>query len=63
MGFSLFEQADLLFLYCLDISEADYHVLKREQDLIVDFGAFPHFLHAKLVALRDATAPPRGEPE
>lgn len=35
------EQKDPYFLYTLDVNEADFHALKKEQSLLVDFAAFP----------------------
>lgn len=41
------DESDPFFLYALDIGEYDFHNLKREQSIIVDFQAFP----AKLIGL------------
>jgi spindle assembly abnormal protein 6 len=38
---------DLYFLYTLDIGEHDFHNLKREQHIVVDFLGFP----AKFIAM------------
>uniref|UniRef100_A0A6A7G1S8 ER-Golgi vesicle-tethering protein/Myosin class II heavy chain n=1 Tax=Hirondellea gigas TaxID=1518452 RepID=A0A6A7G1S8_9CRUS len=35
------EEADPFFLFTLNVSEADFHGLKHEQNLLVDFSAFP----------------------
>ena len=35
------DDSNHLFLYTLDVNEADFHELKRDQSLLVDFGAFP----------------------
>ncbi|CAM9813304.1 unnamed protein product, partial [Ectocarpus fasciculatus] len=45
--FELTDSSEPFFLYILDIGEYDFHNLKRDQSIIVDFLAFP----AKLVAL------------
>ena len=38
---------DPFFVYILDVGEQDYHILKRDQALLVEFPAFP----AKLIEL------------
>ena len=36
---------DPYFLYSLDVGEGDFHELRREHGLLVDFGSFPrHFI-------------------
>ena len=45
--FELTDPAEPFNLYILDIGELDFHQLKRDQSIIVDFLAFP----AKLIAL------------
>lgn len=37
----LTDEADPLFLYQMACTEQDYHILKSEQQLLVDFQAFP----------------------
>jgi spindle assembly abnormal protein 6 len=37
----LTDEQDPLFLYTLACSEQDFHILKAEQQLLVDFQAFP----------------------
>ena len=37
----LTDESDPLFLYSMTCSEQDYHILKAEQSLLVDFQAFP----------------------
>jgi len=34
-------QYDPFFYYSLEVSESDFHILKKEQSLLVDFAAFP----------------------
>lgn len=34
------EQGNLYFLYTLLLSESDFHTLKREQNILVDFSNF-----------------------
>ena len=43
----LTDESDLFLLYTLDISEDDFHLLKTEQSILVDFATFP----SKLVEL------------
>ena len=43
-------QADPFFLYTLDVGEDDFHELKRDQSLLVDFEAFPR----KVIELLDS---------
>ena len=38
----LTDEEDPFFIYSLDISEQDYHVLKQEQQIMVDFQQFPN---------------------
>ena len=38
---NLTDESDAFFLYSLRVSEEDFHVLKREQNLLVDFHQFP----------------------
>lgn len=45
--FELTDTSDPFFLFILDIGEYDFHNLKREQSILVDFLAFP----GKLIAL------------
>jgi spindle assembly abnormal protein 6 len=37
----LTDDSDLYFLYQLDIGEDDFHHLKTDQNLLVDFAQFP----------------------
>ena len=37
----LTDESDPFFLYQLDIGEDDFHTLKSEQNLLVDFAHFP----------------------
>lgn len=37
----LTQEQDPLFLYCLSVGEEEFHHLKTEQTLLVDFGSFP----------------------
>ena len=37
----LTDETDAFLLYTLDISEDDFHVLKNEQNILVDFATFP----------------------
>jgi spindle assembly abnormal protein 6 len=37
----LTDEQDPIFLYQLSCSEQDFHILKAEQQLLVDFQAFP----------------------
>jgi spindle assembly abnormal protein 6 len=41
------DESDYYFLQTLDVSETEFHVLKREQSLLVDFTTFP----SKLIEL------------
>ena len=43
------DEEDPFFLYILDVGEQDFHLLKRDQDLLVEFPVFP----SKLVELID----------
>lgn len=45
--FELTDESDPFYLYVLDIGEYDFHNLKRDQCIIVDFLAFP----SKLISL------------
>ena len=45
----LTDEANPQFLYTLECSEQDFHILKQEQQLLVDFQAFPQ----KFVELLD----------
>ncbi|KAJ3304287.1 Spindle assembly abnormal protein 6 [Kappamyces sp. JEL0829] len=47
LDLELTQEQDPLFLYCLSVGEEEFHQLKTEQTLLVDFGAFP----GKLVEL------------
>lgn len=47
--FEITDESDPYFLYLLDIGEQDFHNLKREQSILVDFSLFP----AKLIELLD----------
>lgn len=38
----LTDERDLLFLYTLTVTEDDFHELKQDQQLLVDFAEFPH---------------------
>lgn len=38
----LTDEEDPFFIYTLDISEQDYHILKNEQQIMVDFQQFPN---------------------
>lgn len=40
----LTSESDLLFLYSLKLSEPDFHALKLEQRLLVDFNRFPEMV-------------------
>jgi hypothetical protein len=35
------QDADPFFLYSLSLTDDDYHILKSEQGLVVDFNVFP----------------------
>ena len=37
----LMSQEDPYFLYTMDVSETEFHALKHEQSILVDFAAFP----------------------
>eukprot|EP01041_Mallomonas_annulata_P010925 gene10925-22808_t len=39
--FEITNEEDPYFLYVLDIGESDFHTLRREQSLLVDFNVFP----------------------
>lgn len=39
--FEVTDENDLYFLYSLDVGEGDFHHLKREQSLLVEFNVFP----------------------
>lgn len=41
------DEQDPYFLYYLDVGEHEFHLLKRDQSILVDFGVFP----AKLIEL------------
>ncbi|KAI9199709.1 uncharacterized protein BJ171DRAFT_517588 [Polychytrium aggregatum] len=41
LQFRITDEADPYFLYQLDIAEDDFHILKTEQNLLVDFQQFP----------------------
>ena len=45
----LTDPSDPFFYYSLEVSETEFHVLKKEQSLLVDFSTFP----ANLVDLLD----------
>lgn len=40
----LTDDCDLQFLYILDIGESDFHILKKEQSILVDFSVFSDHL-------------------
>ena len=48
-------QSDPFFLYQLEVTEADFQLLKREQALHVDFAAFPQ----NVLELLDLCAAPK----
>jgi len=39
--FEVADDSDPYFLYVLDVGEQDFHNLKRDQSILVDFGVFP----------------------
>jgi len=41
MHMEITREEDLFFLYTLQVSEEDFHTLKAEQSLLVDFAGFP----------------------
>ena len=43
------DEVDAYFLYSLQVSEDDFHILKSEQNLLVDFHEFP----VKVIELLD----------
>lgn len=47
LHFEITDDTDSYFLYVLDVGEQDFHNLKREQSLLVDFTVFP----AKMIEL------------
>lgn len=47
LHFEITNDEDLFFLYILDVGEQDFHNLRREQSLLVDFTVFP----AKMIEL------------
>ena len=40
----LTDDSDFHFLYVLDIGESDFHILKKEQSILVDFSVFSDHL-------------------
>ena len=46
--FEVTDQADPFFLYALRVSEADFHCLKTDQRLLVDYQAFPSMVQKLL---------------
>ena len=44
MHIDIVDPKNPLFLYTLRVSEAEFHVLKQRQDLLVDFASFPEHL-------------------
>jgi spindle assembly abnormal protein 6 len=57
LSFQLTEDTDLFFIYTLEISEEEFYRLKQEQNLLVDFTAFPvkfiELLHMCLACEKD----------
>jgi spindle assembly abnormal protein 6 len=41
--FEITEETDPYFLYFLEVGESEYHLLKSDQKLMVEFAAFPDF--------------------
>jgi len=54
----LTDDQDLFFLYTLALGEDDFQTLKTQQDLLVDFGAFPQ----KLIDLLHLCSAEEGKP-
>ena len=51
LDIKLTDEADPYFYYHLEIGEDDFHALRAEQNLLVDFVQFPH----KFIELLEAT--------
>lgn len=52
----LTDEDDPYFIYSLDISEQDYHLLKQEQQIMVDFQQFPNQF-VELLSFCDPASP------
>jgi spindle assembly abnormal protein 6 len=48
INLNLTDEADPLFLYSVDIGESEFHSLKTEQSLLIDFQQFPQNLFEML---------------